>query len=294
MNPLDYEYLRKLLKARSGLVLSADKHYLVENRLLPVAREHGLGGLEELVERMRRPGADILTTQVVEAMATNESFFMRDKIPFDHFRDTIIPSLLKARNPRKRIRIWSAGCATGQEPYSLAMILHDMQAKLQGWQVDLLATDFSGEVLERARSGSYSQFEVQRGLPIQLLVKHFVKQGERWDLHQNIRRMVEFREINLLNPFNHLGRFDVIFCRNVLIYFDRPTKADVLDRLARITEPDGYLVLGGMETVVGVSSAWKPMVDKRGLSQPVPRISYEGQSKLRPQPHWPAPAAARN
>ena len=294
MNPLDYEYLRKLLKARSGLILSADKKYLVESRLLPVARDHGAADLEELIAKMRRPGAEAVATQVVEAMATNESFFMRDRVPFEHFRDTIIPSLLAARRARKKIRIWSAGCATGQEPYSLAMILHDLQAKLHGWQVELLATDFSAEVLERARAGSYSQFEVQRGLPIQLLVKHFIKHGERWEVEENIRRKVEFREMNLLHAFNHLGRFDVVFCRNVLIYFDRPTKTDVLERLARVTEPDGYLVLGGMETVVGLSNAWKPMADKRGLSQPTPRATYDGPARPRPQAKWTASIVARN
>jgi chemotaxis protein methyltransferase CheR len=205
---------------------------------------------------------------VVEAMTTNESFFYRDKIPFDHFRDTIMPGLLAARARERRLRIWCAAASTGQEPYSLAMCLKEMKDKLAGWRVEILGTDLSTEVLEKAKAGVYSQFEVQRGLPIQMLVKHFSQVGDTWHISPEIRAMVQYRPLNLLSDFAHLGSFDVVFCRNVLIYFDQETKIGVLNRIARLLDPDGFLVLGAAETVVGLTDAFKPLVDKRGLYAP--------------------------
>ena len=268
MTPQDYDYLRKLLKERSGLVLSADKQYLVESRLLPIARKIGVSGLSELTQKLKTPANEALIVDVVEAMTTNESFFFRDKIPFDHFRDVIVPSLLEARAKDKRIRIWCAAASTGQEPYSLAIILKEMAAKLAGWRIEILGTDLSLEVLEKAKAGIYSQFEVQRGLPIQLLVKNFTQIGETWQLSPEIRAMVQYRPLNLLADFSHLGRFDVVFCRNVLIYFDQDTKTAVLDRIARQMPDDGYLVLGAAETVIGLTDAFKPLADRRGLYVP--------------------------
>ena len=268
MTPLDYDYLRKCLKMRSGLVLSADKQYLVESRLLPVARKAGLANLGDLVSALKAAPENALMTAVVEAMTTNESFFFRDKIPFDHFRSTIMPALVAARKSSRCIRIWCAAASTGQEPYSLAMCLKHMEREIAGWRIEILATDLSGEILEKARQGLYSQFEVQRGLPIQLLVKHFRQIGELWQIAPEIRAMVRYRQLNLLNDFMELGLFDAIFCRNVLIYFDQPTKVDVLNRLARVTASDGYLVLGAAETVVGVTDSFKTLADKRGLYAP--------------------------
>ncbi len=268
MTPLDYEYLRKLLKERSGLVLSADKQYLVESRLLPVARKANVAGLVELVQKLKGPNAEALTADVVEAMTTNESFFFRDKIPFDHFREAIIPGMLAARANQRRIRIWCAAASTGQEPYSLAMCLKEMAAQLAGWRVEIIATDLSLEVLEKAKAGIYSQFEVQRGLPIQLLVKYFTQTGEMWQIAPELRAMVQYRPLNLLQDFAHLGTFDVVFCRNVLIYFDQDTKVHVLDRIARLMENDGFLVLGAAETVVGLTDSFKPSPDRRGLYAP--------------------------
>jgi chemotaxis protein methyltransferase CheR len=270
VTPFDYDYLRKLLKERSGLVLSGDKEYLVESRLLPIARKMGLASLGELVVKLRAQGAERLIVEVVEAMTTNESFFYRDKIPFDHFREGILPSLIKARASQRRIRIWCAAASTGQEPYSLAMIVKEMAAQLSGWRVEILGTDLSTEVLEKAKAGVYSQFEVQRGLPIQMLVKFFTQNGEVWEVSPAIKAMVQYRPLNLLADFNHLGGFDVIFCRNVLIYFDQPTKINVLERCARILEPDGFLVLGAAETVVGLTEAFKPSSERRGLYMPNP------------------------
>ncbi|HZS64380.1 MAG TPA: protein-glutamate O-methyltransferase [Xanthobacteraceae bacterium] len=268
MTPDDYEYLRRLLKQRSGLVLGDDKQYLAESRLLPVARRAGVVGLSALIEKLRDGRHESLIVSVVEAMATNESLFFRDKLPFDHFRDTIMPAMLRARAQQKRIRIWCAAASGGQEPYSLAMTLKDMADQLAGWRVDILATDFSLQILEKAKSGIYSQFEVQRGLPIQMLVKYFTQVGEMWQVVPEIRALVQFRPFNLLHDCGHLGRFDVVFCRNVLIYFDQPTKIQVLDRIASVMEPDGYLVLGAAETVVGLTSSFKPVPDRRALYGP--------------------------
>jgi chemotaxis protein methyltransferase CheR len=267
VNPPDYEYLRKLLRDQSGLDLSADKQYLIESRLLPLARKAGLSGISDLVQKMKG-GSSALITQVVEAMTTNETFFFRDKVPFDHFRDTIMPEMLKLRAARKSLRIWCAAGSTGQEPYSLAMCLKEMSAALSGWRVEILATDLSQEVLEKSRAGIYSQFEVQRGLPIQMLVKYFKQIGELWQINPDIRGMVTHRQLNLLHDFGQLGSFDVIFCRNVLIYFDQETKANIFGRLARGMEADGFLVLGAAETVVGLTEAFKPISDRRGLYRP--------------------------
>jgi chemotaxis protein methyltransferase CheR len=268
VTPVDYDYLRQYLKARSGLVLSADKQYLVESRLLPVARRAGLSGLGELVTAVRTAQDAVLMTAIVEAMTTNESFFFRDKLPFEHFRMTVLPALLAARKSSRSIRIWCAAAATGQEPYSLAICLKDLERELAGWRIELLATDLSGEVLDKARGGLYSQFEVQRGLPIALLIKHFSQVGELWQIASDIRAMVRYRQLNLLADFSQLGTFDLIFCRNVLIYFDQETKIDVLNRLARVTAGDGYLVLGAAETVVGLTDRFKMVADKRGLYVP--------------------------
>ena len=265
MTPQDYEYLQKLLKARSGLMLSADKHYLVESRLLPVARKAGLFNLTGLVAKLRAPGAEQTIVEVVEAMTTNESFFFRDKRPFEQFRDTIMPALLAARTATRRIRIWCAACSTGQEPYSLAIALKEMGRDLRGWRIDIVATDISAEVLEKAKSGIYSQFEVQRGLPALMLIKYFSQMGETWQIAPELRGMVKFMPLNLLNDFSHLGRFDLVLCRNVLIYFDQATKIQVLERIADSTERDAFLVLGGAETVVGLTDRFKPIADQRGL-----------------------------
>jgi chemotaxis protein methyltransferase CheR len=267
VNPPDYEYLRKFLKDNSGLDLSADKQYLIESRLLPIARKAGLPGIAELVLKLKG-GATPIANQVVEAMTTNETFFFRDKVPFDHFRDTVMPEIIQARAARRSIKIWCAAGSTGQEPYSLAMCLKEMSAALAGWRVDILATDLSLEVMEKSKAGLYSQFEVQRGLPIQMLVKYFKQTGELWQVIPEIRAMVQHRQLNLLHDFSQLGTFDVIFCRNVLIYFDQDTKINIFNRLAKITEADGFLVLGAAETVVGLTDTFKPFPERRGLYRP--------------------------
>ena len=274
MTPEDFGYLRKLLKERSGLVLGPEKQYLAESRLLPLARRNGTGTLTELIAKLKTPQAATLTSDVVDAMTTNETFFFRDKVPFEHLRDRIMPALLAARAREKRIRIWCTACATGQEPYSLAMALKGMGAALAGCKVQILATDLCARVLERARAGIYSQFEVQRGLPIQQLVKFFSQVGERWQIAPEIRAMVQFRTLNLLADFKPLGTFDLVFCRNVLIYFDLPTKTAVLERIARQMPDDGFLVLGAAETVVGLTEAFTPVPERRGLYAPNVAVRY--------------------
>ena len=277
MTPPDYEYLRKFLKDRSGLDLSAEKHYLIESRLLPLARKSGLDGIGELVQKLKA-GSALFVSQVVEAMTTNETFFFRDKVPFDHFREVIMPELLQARANRKTIRIWCAAGSTGQEPYSLAMCLKEMNAALSGWRVEILATDLSQDVLEKSKAGIYSQFEVQRGLSIQMLVKYFKQTGELWQINADMRAMVHHRQLNLLHDFAQLGAFDVIFCRNVLIYFDQDRKVNIFNRLARATEPDGFLVLGAAETVVGLTDAFRPFSERRGLYRPNPLLAAPGKA----------------
>jgi chemotaxis protein methyltransferase CheR len=267
VTPQDYEYLRKLLRDHSGLDLSADKQYLIESRLLPLSRKAGLTGIGELVQKVKG-GSTSVTSLVVEAMTTNETFFFRDKVPFDHFRESIMPEILRARVGRKSVRIWCAAGSTGQEPYSLAMCLKEMGAAISGWRIEILATDLSQEVLEKSKAGIYSQFEVQRGLPIQMLVKYFKQTGEFWQLNADIRAMVQHRQLNLLRDFSSLGTFDIIFCRNVLIYFDQDTKIDIFNRLAKASAPDGFLVLGAAETVVGLTDVFKPYPERRGLYRP--------------------------
>jgi chemotaxis protein methyltransferase CheR len=268
VTPLDYEFLRKLLKERSGLDLSADKQYLVESRLVPLARKSGLNGITELAVKMKAGGAEPLIAEVVEAMTTNETFFFRDKTPFDHLKDTMLPAVLQARASRRALRIWCAASSTGQEPYSIAMCLKGLGAALAGWKIDIVATDLSQGVLEKSKAGIFSQFEVQRGLPIQLLVKHFTQVGDMWQLNADIRSMVQHRQLNLMQDFSHLGTFDIIFCRNVLIYFDQDTKAGIFERMSRLVESDGFLVLGAAESVVGISDAFKPYPERRGLYRP--------------------------
>ncbi len=269
MTPLEYEFLRKLLKELSGLILAADKQYLIESRLMPVARRAGCASISELVYKLKSGDAESLRIQVTEAMTINESYFFRDKSPFDRFRDTVLPVLGVARAKSRHLRIWCAAASTGQEPYSLAMIIRSMQEKFSGWRIEIIATDISRQVLEKAKTGVYSQFEVQRGLPIQMLMQHFEQVGDQWRVSEEIRRMVQFQQLNLLTNFSSLGTFDVVFCRNVLIYFDQPTKMGVLDRIARLLAPDGFLLMGAAETVVGLTDNFVPLPEKRGLYVPV-------------------------
>jgi chemotaxis protein methyltransferase CheR len=265
MTEFDFDFLRTFLKARSGLALTPEKRYLVESRLGPVCRRFEIDNLSELLAGLRNGRDADLERAVIEAMTTNETFFFRDRTPFDLFRDVLLPRYLKNRASSRHLRIWCAAASSGQEPYSLAMMLSEAAARLIGWRVEILATDISTEVLDRAKSGLYSQFEVQRGLPIQLLLKYFTQVGDQWQIAPQIRSMVEFRPANLIKDFSALGTFDIIYCRNVLIYFDAPTKTDVMRRLANALSPDGALLLGAAETVLGLTDALVPDMENRGL-----------------------------
>lgn len=263
MNPADFAFLANLLKVRSGLALTPDKQYLIDSRLGVVVRNEALGNMDALIARLKAGDARLIKA-VVEAMTTNETFFFRDRSPFDLFEKAMLPVLETARASQKKLRIWCAAASTGQEPYSLAMILKS-KPQFANWQIEIVATDISDEVLGKAREGLYTQFEVQRGLPIQFLMKHFAKEGDLWRLSREIRDMVQLKNLNLLEGFAHLGQFDIVFCRNVLIYFDRETKAAVLKRAYERMPKDGYLVLGAAETTVGVTDIFTPSAEHRGL-----------------------------
>ncbi|GAA6213118.1 protein-glutamate O-methyltransferase CheR [Hyphomicrobiales bacterium 4NK60-0047b] len=267
MTPRDFDYLRTLLKSASGLVLTDDKQYLIESRLLPVAKKLKYETIDAMVAELRRSEATSLKNQIVEAMTINESFFFRDKTPFDNFENIMLPKLLEAKKSQKHLRIWSAAASTGQEAYSLSMILQEYAAELEGWRIEIIGTDLCSEALEKAKAGLYSQFEVQRGMPVKYLVKNFKQVGSMWQVNSKIRSSVQYRQFNLLNSFNLLGRFDIIFCRNVLIYFDKETKSDIIARMGKQTNPNCYLVLGASETLVGLNDSFGSVPDARGLYQ---------------------------
>lgn len=260
-----FETLATLLKTRSGLSIGADKIYLLETRLATLLKRDGLPNLNALADRLRQPSADPLARDVVEAMTTNESFFFRDDKPFHHFRNQALARIVAGRPAASPLRVWSAAASSGQEAYSLAMIIADSGAVLGGRKVEIIATDIAREQLNRAKEGVYSQFEVQRGLPVQMLMRHFRKENGNWRIADTLRSMVQFREHNLLADLRPLGRFDIVFCRNVLIYFDQPTKTRVLDSIAGLMPPDGLLYLGGAETVLGVTNNFAPLPSERGV-----------------------------
>jgi len=265
MKPQEFNALCEMLKKSSGLVLSQDKQYLLESRLAPVAKKFKYDSVAALVSSWHSSRERSLENEILEVMTINESFFFRDKTPFDNFENVMLPHLLESKKGQKHIRIWSGAASTGQEAYSLSMILKEHAAKLEGWRVEIVGTDLCSEALEKAKSGLYSQFEVQRGMPVKYLVKNFKQVGSMWQLDAKIRSTVQFRQFNLMNSFTMLGRFDIIFLRNVLIYFDKETKADILKRLEKQTNSECFLVLGASETLVGLNDQFKPVKDVRGL-----------------------------
>lgn len=245
---LAFARFRRQIALATGIAFGADKRYLVESRLTPVMRAHGLAGFADLADAFERGDNDPLMREVIDALTTNETFFFRDRTPFDAFRTQILPSLLVSRAQGRRLRVWCAACSTGQEAYSLAMLLENEAATLRGWSLDILATDLSTRAVETARNGRYSQFEVQRGLSTNLLLRHFHRDGASWRVNEHLRACIAFREFNLLSDYAALGGFDVIFCRNVLMYFEPDTKRAVLARLAGALNEGGYLFLGASET----------------------------------------------
>lgn len=264
MNEQDYKFFEDLLRKESGLVITTEKMYLLESRLAPILQKNGIPTLEALAQKMRVTKDPALQCAVVEAMTTNETSFFRDNTPFQRLRDDLLPVFLKTRMNQRTLRIWSAACSSGQEPYSIAMLLKESPA-FTGWKIEIMATDLSLDILEQAKAGIYSQFEVQRGMPIQLLIKHFTQHGEKWQVKQELKDMVTFKQANLLANLSHFGMFDIVFCRNVLIYFDVPTKAKVLSSIKEVTKKNGALLLGGAETVIGISDTFKPAPGLKGV-----------------------------
>jgi chemotaxis protein methyltransferase CheR len=250
----DFDLIRTLVRAGSGIVLEDGKGYLVQARLDSLARRLGLETTSGLVAELRKAGPrDPLRGQIVEAMTTNETSFFRDIHPFDALRTVILPDLIARRAKQKTLRIWCGAASTGQEPYTLAMLLKEhFAAPLAGWDVKIDATDLSGDVLERARTGRYAQIEVNRGLPVSYLVKYFTRDGSEWVLKDDVRKMVEYRAMNLVERWPTMAPPDLVMMRNVLIYFDLPTKQKILANVRRVLRPDGYLFLGGSETTMSI------------------------------------------
>jgi chemotaxis protein methyltransferase CheR len=270
VNSQDFEFVAQLLRKRAGIVLTGDKMYLLESRLAPLARKEGLPSIDDLIHVVRSRREERLIAQLVDVMTTSETFFFRDKTPFEHLKEAIFPILANARRGQ-RIRVWCAGCSTGQEPYSIAMLLDQNPALTGGVPVEIVATDISDRCLERARQGLFTQFEVQRGLPIQMLMHYFTQQDDHWRISERLRQQVTFKKQNLIEPNFQLGKFDIVFCRNVLIYFDGATKSEVLERIATQMNPGGFLMLGASESVTGLSTAYESTQDRRGLFKLVNR-----------------------
>jgi chemotaxis protein methyltransferase CheR len=264
MNSHDFSYLANVLRRRSGIVLAEKKTHMIETRLAPVVRRFGFRDLGSLLKELHY-GHEALVQAVIEAMTTNDSAFFRDRKTFEEFRDIVLPALKLARRDTKQIKIWCTACAAGQEPYSIAMVLDDAKLADEGWQITLIATDINSQMIARAQEGIYSQFEVQRGLPIRRLVSSFTQEGANWRISDNLRRMVTFRTFNLLDSYGWLPELDVVFCRNVLMYFDHKTRLSVLDRIGEILLADGALLLGPAETTDGYTLGYTAADSAPGL-----------------------------
>ena len=267
MSGLDFDAFCQLVRTQSGLALTADKRYLVDSRLKPIAREHGLADVDAVLAQLRARPSSELARQCVDAMATHETFFFRDGTPFNLFEKRVLPALISARQSTRALRIWCAACSSGQEPYSLAILLQEAAARLSGWRLEIVATDMSEGILGKARSGVYSSFEVKRGLSEDRLKRWFTPEGPNWRVSPALQQMVTFKPHNLLAGAAGLGAFDVIFCRNVLIYFDVAQKRTILQQLSRVLNRDGALFLGSAETVLGVTDAFELTPGASGLFQ---------------------------
>jgi chemotaxis protein methyltransferase CheR len=266
--PADFAYVRELVHRRSAIFLEAGKEYLVESRLLPIAQASGEGSLDRLVSRLRSSPEGSLHKRVVEAMMTNETSWFRDHHPFHALESVILPDLLRRRARERRLTIWSAATATGQEAYSIAIVLYERLAGDPTWNLRVIATDLSEEMVRRTSAGRYSQLEINRGLPAAKLVRHFTRVGAEWQVNEPLRRVVEARQLNLAAPFPPLPSVDVVFLRNVLIYFKVDTRREIFDRVRRVLRPDGYLVLGGAETTINVDAFERVPLDKATVYRP--------------------------
>jgi chemotaxis protein methyltransferase CheR len=257
LSPGDFQFVSQLVRQRSAIVLEPEKSYLLEARLSPLARTEGHASLEAMIAFLRAQPNNGLHRRVVEAMTTNETSFYRDLHPFDALRTHVLPDVLKRRAAQRELTIWCAASSSGQEPYTIAMTLREHFPELASWTVRILGTDISSEMVRRSKEGKYGQLEVNRGLPAALLLKHFEKRGMEWQVKPELQRWCEFRELNLIEPWGPLPRMDIVFLRNVLIYFDVQTKRTILDNVQKVLHPWGYLFLGGAETVINLGDGFE-------------------------------------
>lgn len=276
LTPADFEFIARLVRERSAIVLETGKEYLVESRLLPLARQEGFDSIASLVTALRTQSYGPLQRKTIEAMTTNETSFFRDLHPFEALKKNVLPQLIEKRASERKLTIWCAASSSGQEPYTIALTLREHFPALATWNVQIIATDISTYMLERTREGRYSQIEVNRGLPIMLLTKYFLKQGLEWQVRDEVRRLIKPMELNLAGAWPALPAMDIIFVRNVLIYFDLPTKKGILDKMQRLLRPDGFLFLGGAETTINITDAFERVQLDRASCYRV-RTTTEGQ-----------------
>ncbi len=266
MTPQTFNYFRELVLAKSAIVLEPGKEYLVESRLAPYARTLGFPSIDDLATDMAKTPFGTIHRNAVEAMTTNETSFYRDMHPFEALRNSVLPEIIARKSAERTLNIWCAAASTGQEPYSVAMLIREHFPELRGWRVKFTATDLSAAVLAKARSGKFTQLEVNRGLPAPLLVKYFTKVGTDWQVNDDVRGMIDFRELNLIEPWPPLDRPDIVLMRNVLIYFDVPTKREILKRVRGIMSPLGYLMLGSAETTMAIDDQFERVQFARGVT----------------------------
>ncbi|MGG6265935.1 CheR family methyltransferase [Leptolyngbya sp. AN03gr2] len=263
--PFDFEYLRRLVQEQSGVVLEPHKDYLAVLHLERVSERAGYDSMNSFIEHLKRSSFSDLHLQAIEALVINETSFFRDRDPFEILRSSVFPTLIQSRSSSRAIHIWCAACSTGQEPYSIAMLIREAFPELATWTIRLIATDFSKQALDRAQQGIYTNLEISRGLPSNFRDRYFRQVGRSWQISSEIRKMVEFQELNLIQPWNSLPPMDIIFLRNVLIYFDLETKRSVFDRVQQTLQPDGYLFLGGGETTLYLNSRFETIQTTMGL-----------------------------
>jgi len=257
VGPAQFAFLRDLLRRRTGVVIDESKQYLVVARLTPIVRQRAIPSLDTLVDRIRKTGDKALEKDVLNAMMTHETSFFRDKSPYETLRQ-LVTQMIPKRSAHRQLAIWSAACSTGQEPYSIAMLLNEHFPDLVAtWRIRIIATDISEPVLARAREGVFSELETNRGLSADLLTKYFRPLQGKWSIAQNCRKLVEFRCLNLNGPWPALPPCDVIFLRNVMLYFDVPTRAALVAKMRRVLKPDGALFLGGAETMIGIDTGYE-------------------------------------
>lgn len=253
----EYDIIRSFLLKASGHSLEDDKFYLVQARLLPIVKEEGLRDLSQLAQKIQNGSNLSLCRKVIEAMTVNETYFFRDKVPFDNIEKYIIPEILERNQKNKSFKIWCAASSTGQEPYSLAIILDQYNKQFSGWNIQICATDLSNQALETAQKGLYSHFEVQRGMPINYLLRYFSQHKDHWQINDYIKSKVQFKQFNLMDSFEHIGQFDLILCRNVMIYFNINQKKEVLRKFESCLTYNGFMIIGSSESLIGLNSKYQ-------------------------------------